>query len=233
MKNSRAYYEYLQYFGMYRPSKTAREIFKKLKELNAWEEINEYYKNYKKLWNGPEMNIYILPINGNNRSLIRQTKGKSGVTFKDKMMLFLGPIEDLKEWEALFIHEYNHATRMSHMTDDPLDYTLLDSVILEGMAEYAVKQYCGEKYIAPWTRAYSEKVLKRNWEHDFKPRLTIKKRNPLHDDLLFGRKLVPNMIGYALGYKIISEYNKNNIYSVNKMFSVPSENLIIRNIFNE
>ncbi|MBL5769258.1 hypothetical protein B5V88_16725 [Heyndrickxia sporothermodurans] len=233
VKNARAYYDYLLFFGMYRPSKMSKVIFKQLKTANAWEKINEFYKKYKKLWNGPEINIYILPINGLNRSLIRQTNGKSGVTFKEKMILFLGPTEDLKEWESLFVHEYNHATRMSYMSGDPLNYSLLDSLILEGLAEYAVEHYCGEKYLAPWTRAYSDKLLKRFWNSDFKDRLTIKKKDPTHDNLLFGRKFVPTMMGYAIGYKIISEYSKNNIYSIGEMFSSTSENFITRNIFDD
>lgn len=233
VKNARSYYEYLLFFGMYRPSKISKDIFQQLKQANAWEKINEYYKKYKKLWDGPETKIYILPINGMNRSLIRQTNGKSGVTFKDKMILFLGPSEDQKEWESLFVHEYNHATRMSYMSGDPLNYSLLDSLILEGLAEYAVEQYCGEKYLAPWTRAYSDKVLKRFWKSDFNERLTIKKKDPVHDNLLFGKKFVPTMMGYAIGYKIISEYNKNTIYSFNKMFSTSSEKLVNSNVFND
>lgn len=231
--NVREYYEYLLFFGMYRPSKSTKVIFQQLKELKAWEKINKFYKKYKKQWNGPEIDIYILPINRGLGSLFRSSNDKSGVTFKDKMILFLGPMKDLKDWESLFVHEYNHATRMSHMSGNPIDYTLLDSLILEGLAEFAVEQYCGKKYLAHWTRAYSEAVLKKFWVSDYKTNLTIKRKNPLHDDLLFGRKFVPNMMGYAIGYKIISEYNKNTIYSINKMFSIPSENLIIRNIFNE
>nr|WP_259546045.1 DUF2268 domain-containing protein [Heyndrickxia oleronia] len=233
IKNARAYYEYLQFFGMYRPHRRSKDLLEVLKEKQAWEKMAQYYKKYKKLWSGPEINIYILPINKYNHGLIRQTNGKSGVTFKDKILFFIGEIEDEKEWEALFIHEYNHATRMQHMKGNALDYTLLDSLVLEGLAEYAVEHYCGEKYLAKWTKGYSDKMLKRFWKSDFESRLTLKKRNPLHDDLLFGRKLVPHMIGYAIGYKIISEYNKKTIYSINKLFSVPSENLNFSNIFND
>ncbi|PTY83006.1 DUF2268 domain-containing putative Zn-dependent protease, partial [Heyndrickxia sporothermodurans] len=54
-----------------------------------------------------------------------------------------------------------------------------------------------------------------------------------HDNLLFGRKFVPTMMGYAIGYKIISEYSKNNIYSIGEMFLSTSENFITRNIFDD
>ncbi|WP_233269903.1 DUF2268 domain-containing protein [Heyndrickxia camelliae] len=228
-KRNRGFYQYLKGFGMYQPSNFNKNIFEALKKGSYWQKVDRLYDKYKKLWNGPEVNIYIFPINGANRQLIRQTNGKSGVTFEKNLYLFLSPLQDSKELEALFVHEYHHATRMHHLNKRPLDYTLLDSLILEGLAETAVEEYCGEEYLAEWTRGYSERHLQRFWKSDFKERLTINRRNWMHDDLLFGRKFVPRMMGYAIGYKIISEYKKYHEFSIERTISAPSEDLLIDN----
>ncbi|WP_283249432.1 DUF2268 domain-containing putative Zn-dependent protease [Bacillus sp. FJAT-49736] len=214
---------------MYQPSFVNKNIFEELKKALYWQKVEKLYQKYKKLWNGPEVNIYIFPINGANRSLMRETHGKSGLTFEKNLYLFLSPLQDQKELEALFIHEYHHATRMHNLSKQPLDYTLLDSLILEGLAEHAVEEYCGEKYLAEWTRGYSDKQLKRFWHSDFKERLSIDRRNWMHDDLLFGRKFVPRMMGYAIGYKIISEYKKHHPFTIQKTLSESSKSLLIDN----
>lgn len=230
-ENIRSFYEYLKFFGMYQPSRLSRNIFNNLKEMNVWEKVNKIFLKYKKLWNGPDIPIYIFPINANNRQLIRQTNGKSGVTFKNKMFLFLSSTNDEKEWEALFVHEYHHATRMNKIKKEVKDYNLLDSLILEGLAEYAVQEYCGEKYLNIWCKTYSEKQLKFYWNNDFKDKLEINRNYSIHDDLLFGKKFVPAMMGYALGYRIIVEYSRKHDLTTMKGLSMQSEELLVRSIF--
>ncbi|MGE6260203.1 DUF2268 domain-containing protein [Heyndrickxia sporothermodurans] len=230
-KNIRDFYEYLKFFGMYQPSKMSKNTFKSLKEINGWQKINKIYLKYKKLWDGPDIPIYIFPINFYNRNLIRNTNGKSGVTFKNKMFLFLSFTDDIKEWESLFVHEYNHVVRMNKMEKDVNDYTLLDSLILEGLAEYAVQEFCGEKYVNKWCKTYSEKQLKFYWNNDFKGKLDIKRNHPFHEPLLFGTKFVPVMMGYAIGYRMILEYSKNHDFTTMKGLSMLSEELLENSIF--
>jgi uncharacterized protein YjaZ len=229
IKKDRDFYNYLKYFGMYQPSNVSHKMFKELKEGGFWNTISDFYEKYKKLWKGPEVSIYLFPINGSNRQLMRQTNGKSGVSFEKSIYLFLSPLEDKKEIESLFVHEYHHTARMHDLQKKLLEYTLLDSIVLEGLAEHAVEEYCGEKYLAVWSRGYSDKQLERYWKSDYKSRLTINKKESIHDDLLFGKKFVPNMMGYAMGYKIISEYKKQNSFSTVKTLSIPSESFLVSN----
>ena len=42
-------------------------------------------------------------------------------------------------------------------------YTLMDSLILEGTAEYTVEKILGRKYCAGWVRLYNEEELKKCW----------------------------------------------------------------------
>ncbi|MED1202507.1 DUF2268 domain-containing protein [Heyndrickxia acidicola] len=223
------FYDYLKFFGMYQPSGHSKVVYEELKTVKAWEIIENLYLKYKKIFNGPEVNIYIFPINVTNRQLMRQTNGKSGVTIEKDLYLFLSPLADKKEWEALFIHEYHHAARIQKLRKKPFDFTLLDSMVLEGLAEHAVEEYCGEKYVAKMSKGHSDKLLKRFWNSDFKGRLNVLKKERIHDDLLFGKRLVPHMMGYALGYKIIEEYKKNYPFSTQEKIDIPSKDLLIRN----
>lgn len=74
------FYRYLQRFGMYRPSRQAEQIFTALKKADAWEKIGEYHAKYKKLWNGPDPDIYIFPVRNGNGFNFGRSRGKSGVT---------------------------------------------------------------------------------------------------------------------------------------------------------
>lgn len=222
------FYNYLKFFGMYQPSRQTKRVYEELKSVNAWETIESLYKKYKSLLNGPEVNIYIFPINVMNRQLMRQTNGKSGVTIDNDLYLFLSPHHDSKEWEALFIHEYHHAVRIQKLQKKPFEFTLLDSMVLEGLAEHAVEEFCGEKYVAKMSKGYSDQLLERYWQSDFRGRLNVLKKERMHDDLLFGKKLVPHMMGYALGFKIIEEYKKEFPFSTQTKIDTPSKELLVR-----
>lgn len=44
----------------------------------------------------------------------RGDENKSGVSFPNQLFLFIGEVENDKELEALFIHEYHHVCRIHH-----------------------------------------------------------------------------------------------------------------------
>ena len=61
----------------------------------------------------------------------------------------------------MFTHEYNHVCRLSKFQKSEEDYVLLDSIILEGLAENAVRERLGEEFLATWTSYYSNEELKK------------------------------------------------------------------------
>src|SRR5699024_2978860 len=107
-----------------------------------------------KKWNGPNIPIFILPSDQHNRKLQRELSGKSGLTFQDKLFLFISEDTSESELKSLFTHEYNHVCRLSQYPKEE-DYTLLDTIILEGLAENAVRERFGDQATANWTRHYS------------------------------------------------------------------------------
>jgi uncharacterized protein YjaZ len=219
-------YEYLAGFGMYTPNRRSWAIFERLKEMNIWEQVSSLLEKYKKSWNGPNINIYLFPMNTRNLFGINKSRNKSGVSFKDKMFLFLTPFEDEKELEALFVHEYHHICRMNKQNKSIKDYTLLDSIILEGTAEFSVEQICGQEYRAGWCHLYSSKEIDRFWNTFVKNNLTIKRDNILHDQILFGHNGFPKLLGYATGYELVKRFFQDNDYSPQKSFVIPARRFI-------
>lgn len=209
---------------MYKPNRRTWLIFQKLKKENIWEKVTKLEEKYQKRWKGPAVDIYIFPINSGN--FFRNSLGdKGGVSFKESMFLFLSPLEDDKELEALFIHEYHHVCRLNKQKKDIKEYSLLDSIVLEGLAEHAVEYYCGKNYKAKWCDIYSDKELNFYWEKLKDQIAHIKREEDLHDEILFGYRGYPKLLGYSLGYFIVKNTgNKNfstkiNFYTRSEYFS--------------
>lgn len=216
-------YAYLQNFGMYKPNFSTEQTFKEFEKENMWEILNELYLKYRKAWSGPDVPIFLFPINGNNGLFTRKTKRKSGVSFQDKMFIFLSQVDDIKDVEALFVHEYHHVCRLNKLNKNIEEYTLLDSMVMEGLAECAVLKYCGKEYLAKWCSLYSDEQLTTWWEKYLVTRLTTKKNEQIHNDLLFGKKRFPDLLGYAVGYKLVQQYYLDQPFYVKKSFTIASE----------
>lgn len=207
---------------MYKPDRRSRKAFDKLKEREFWSATKKFLNQYKRKWNGPDIPIFIFPLDESNSRLMREGRGKSGVSFVDKMFIFLTPIDDLKELEALFVHEYHHVCRMQAQKKSPEEYTILDSIILEGLAEHAVAANCGEKYTGEWSRRYSTKKLAEYWEDEISGKLSMTRNDREHDQILFGLGGKPRLIGYAMGYEIVKQYKQHGNFSEKASFKIPS-----------
>lgn len=219
-------YNELKNFGMYRPSRAARNSLNRMLEQKAWDKVEKLFNKYKKKWNGPDIPVFLFPVAQSGGFFLREAKSKAGVSFPDKMFLFLSQYEDSKEVEALFVHEYHHVCRLKMLNKRIEDYTLLDSIIIEGLAEYAVLKNCGPEYLAVWCRMYKEKELIFYWDKYLKKQLDTKKHERVHDELLYGEGRLPNLLGYAIGYNIVEHFYKTNNYSTKLSFSNPAKNYL-------
>jgi uncharacterized protein YjaZ len=215
-------YNQLIQFGMYRPSRSSKNNLDHMKEQKVWDKVQQLLTHYKNKWSGPDIPIFLFPLGQPRGFFMRREGNKSGVSYPDKMFLFLSPIEDPKELEALFVHEYHHVCRLRKLNKKMEDYTLLDSIIIEGLAEYAVLKNCGQDYLAKWCRIYSEKEISSFWDKYMVSQLSKRKNERTHDELLYGGGRIPNLLGYAVGYKIIENFYKNNNYSTKLSFIFPA-----------
>ncbi|WNF24129.1 DUF2268 domain-containing protein [Mesobacillus jeotgali] len=215
-------YSYLKNFGMYKPDRKNKGIFEKLKIEGYWNRIEKIFIKYKRKWNGPDIPIFIFPMDQSNARLMREGKGKSGLSFIDKMFLFLSPIDDERELEALFVHEYHHVCRMKAQKKNPEEYTLLDSMILEGLAEHAVAENCGVPYTGEWSKRYSTKKLADFWGKDIENKLSITRKDRDHDEILFGLGSRPRLLGYAIGYELVKQYKQYGNFTEKASFKISS-----------
>ncbi|OLS33714.1 DUF2268 domain-containing protein [Bacillus sp. MRMR6] len=203
-------YDYLSMYGMYSPMESGKVIVNELQRKKVWDTIHTEKKLLQKNWAGPSVPIFIFPSDTENPMIKQNFNGKSGLSFCDKLFLFLSADNGEKEIRSLFTHEYNHVCRLVHFQKKEEDYVLLDTIILEGLAEFAVNVRFGEEYTASWTSYYSDVELESIWNRIISPNKDLSKFDPRHQDLLFGLRRYPKMSGYCVGYYLVKKYIENN-----------------------
>ncbi|MFJ8235724.1 DUF2268 domain-containing protein [Ureibacillus sp. NPDC094379] len=185
------------------------KVVKELEEKKIWLIVEAEYERLKLLWNGPEVPIYIYPLTKYRPILEGIEVNKNGVTYNDVLFLFVTPELVETELKALLAHEYHHICRLAFLNKLPKEMMLLDSLIIEGMAECAVEELYGEQWLSPWTKSYSIEEAMMIWRKRFVPVLNLKgvknHRSFLYGD---GSKELPNWIGYCIGYKIVQSFLK-------------------------
>lgn len=188
----------------------------KLKKQNVWEVVQTEFKYLKERWSGPTIPIYIFPITQE-----QTITNKNGVAYPNALFLYIGELEK-QELKALFAHEYNHVCRLQYLDKSLDEVTLLDSLILEGLAECAVEEIYGDRWLAPWLRSYSLDKMLEIWKEHFLPQINIQGLNN-HAEFLYGGKL-PQWIGYCIGYEIVKSYIRN--HSANNLHVKSSKELL-------
>jgi uncharacterized protein YjaZ len=218
-------YHYLTLHGMYRPSKNGNEHVRKLQENKVWEIIKNEKQQLQKIWEGPNIPVFIFPSDTKNRKIKKDFNGKSGLAFNDKLFLFISKDTSDKEIRSLFTHEYNHVCRLFKFQKSEKDYVLLDTIILEGLAENAVRERFGEEFIASWTSYYSTDELEKIWNNLVQPNRNILKTDPKHQDLLYGLFSYPKMAGYSVGYYLVKKYIEANNLTSNDLLNTPTDKI--------
>lgn len=220
-------YSQLLKFGMYRPSWRTQKNLDSMFDDNAWEQVEKLFFKYKNKWSGPDIPVFLFPLEQKGGFFFRQDeRNKAGVSFPDKMFLFLSHYDDPMELEALIVHEYHHVCRLRSLNKKMEDYTLMDSIIIEGLAEYAVLRNCGKEYLASWCNIYTEKEMSFFWHRLLKEQLDKKKNDRVHDELLYGGGRIPSLLGYAAGYNIVKKFYHTENYSTKLSFSIPASKFI-------
>ncbi|WP_237721546.1 DUF2268 domain-containing protein [Paenisporosarcina sp. TG20] len=195
---------------------------------NIWGIVDHEYKLIRDLWNGPKIPIFIFPVKKVNVELIDRFPTKSGVAYKGALFLFLSAEVPIEEIKALLAHEYNHVCRLNYLGLSPEKIPLKDSLIIEGLGEYAVKDLYGEKWLAPWTNLYSFNDTAEIWAKYFIPSLNLVGIGN-HGHFLYGndRNPFPKWIGYYIGFQIVDSFEKKNgPFNNYELYCKSSEELI-------
>lgn len=220
-------FEYLTMHGMYfSPFNKAEDFLVKLKDNNVWKTVHKEKQQLQEKWDGPDIPIFIFPSDTNNQRLMRDSNGKSGLAFSDKLFLFISGQNEEEEVRALFTHEYHHVCRLSSYQASLKDYELLDAIILEGLAENAVRERFGEKLTASWTSYYSDQQLEKMQNKLVMPNKEIQQTDPRHQRILYGLGLYPKMAGYSVGYYIVKKYMEANTKTTKDLLHTPTNEFI-------
>ncbi|MDN7240644.1 DUF2268 domain-containing putative Zn-dependent protease [Planococcus sp. N028] len=121
-------------------------------------------------------------------------------------------------------HEYHHHWRTHALNITEQNQTLMDRLILEGLAEHFVKIRLGDAYLGPYKDALTEEQAKDLWERTYK--LCRNELGERTDFYMFGSKdeNLPLWAGYSLGYYLVKWYvEKNEGSSFEYLTSLDSE----------
>ena len=185
--------------------------------LDVWQIIENQLRALMLDWEGPDIPIYIFPI--------KRGFEKNGVAYKKGICLFISTKLTEKEVRALLTHEYHHMCRRVFVNEHP---TLMDSLVMEGLAEDAVENLFGSDYLSPWTKNYSLDELQSYWESHFVTALNQRGLS-LHQPFLFGDDLLnlPPWIGYCMGYQIVQSFKGPcGPCSVKELMQINAEDII-------
>lgn len=219
-------YQHLTRHGMYQNSFIGIDrLIKTLRKNKTWKLIHTYSIELKNRWDGPDVPIFILPADPSHQNLKQGIDGKSGLAFKDKVFLFISDHHSENELKALLTHEYNHVCRLNKLAKKESDYVLLDTIILEGLAENAVQSLIGKKYVAPWVNNYTTKEMQKMWRKIVYPNRNLPKNNIKHYNILYGQGFFPTMAGYAVGYYLVDQYIKEIKSKGKDLLNLPSETI--------
>lgn len=207
-------YNYLTQHGMYHPFRNGVEQVRVFQKNKVWELVQDEEEELQRIWEGPNVPVFIFPSDTHNLKFGVDTNGKSGLAFKDKLFLFISINSSENEIKSLLTHEYNHVCRLAKFEKSEKDYVLLDTIVLEGLAENAVRERFGEEYLAAYTTYYSNSDLEIIWNNLIRPNSNILKTNRKHLGILYGLNPYPKMAGYSVGYYIVNKYiEANNLTS--------------------
>ncbi|KGK92057.1 Zn-dependent protease [Desulfosporosinus sp. HMP52] len=218
-------YDYLTQHGMYRSFKNGKELARNLMENNVWKIVRNENEQLTKMWEGPNVPVFIFPSDTNNQAIRMDFNGKSGLAFRDKLFLFVSKDSLNTEIKALFTHEYNHVCRLYKYKKSEKDYGLLDRIISEGLAENAVRERFGEEFIATWTSYYTTDELEKLWNNLVYPNRNVLQTDRKHLGILYGLDSYPKMAGYSVGYFLVKKYIEANPLTSKDLFSTPADEI--------
>lgn len=218
--------------GMFQPEEDIKKSIDHFRQIKMWALLDKEYKKLREEWQGPNVPIYIYPSSDKNKLLTEYFHGKSGLAYKDKIFLFMGITVDEKDACALLIHEYNHVCRLNRFNIEESDLTLLDSIILEGLAEKEVEERLGTERCAFWSKIYNRKEAEHYWNKFIKKNVRVKKTSRFHHHLMYGARGIPKWLGYNIGYHIVESCCENHDYSTSELMDLSSKKILEKSSFN-
>lgn len=228
-KNTVGLQQYLCSIGLCRPDMEVS--WKQWKKRDFWKSIHTHLLYLQKKWNGPKVKVYILPSEVRH-PFISYLGGKAGISICGMIILFIYPTITTTELLALVTHEYHHQCRLTFSKESETSITLLESIVMEGLAEHAVQEQFGRERNAIWTRLYDNKKAMLMYNRWIKPNL-YKRGRINHFCYLYGdlQKGIPLWLGYFIGYRLVQSaaYDK----TTTQLLTVCAKSILQRSEFTD
>lgn len=230
-KDVQALQDHLLQAGLLHPDQPPASQW--LEREEPWQIVAEQYRQLQQKWTGPEVKIYLLPIEERNRFLSEQLGGKMGLTLPEAVILFIHPAIEEEELRALLTHEYHHCCRLFQTKVTEQEITLLESIVMEGLAEHAVKEEFGSERTAVWTRYYDQTWSMEWFEKWLRPNLDLPDRK-LHYRYLYGDRQhgIPLWLGYYCGFRLVATAWDEKA-STGRLLTCPARELLAKSEFHD
>ncbi|WP_059103985.1 DUF2268 domain-containing protein [Shouchella shacheensis] len=212
--------------GLFKPSASVKELTSLL-DSTCWTMAQAHFNVLKEKWEGPDIPIYLLPAVSNHRWLDEELGGKMGVSFGSGIVLFVQPTVSEKDLQALLTHEYHHVCRLDFTGETERSIPLLESMVMEGLAELAVLEEVGSESIASWTSRYDHMWREEWYTNWLYPRLHIQGRT-YYSHYLFGNEQagIPRWLGYYFGFQLCKAAMASEEKTVKEWLRQPAKEIL-------
>lgn len=217
-------YKYLLSHGLSNLSIECKKDMELLFEKNTWKSLSEEFEQLRRDFNGPDLPIFILPCHRTRNMFKNTVYHRGGIAHKNCICLFLSPIEGILQHKAVLLHEYHHIVRLTKLYKNK-KVTLLDAMILEGLAETAVLEKYGEEVQAPWTKQYSSKQCEFYYNKYLVDHLQLTSNEDGFSKYLYGGNGIPKLLGYSVGYDIVKSCLAQTEWSTDFLLHTPSNKI--------
>ncbi|WP_112182386.1 MULTISPECIES: DUF2268 domain-containing protein [Paraliobacillus] len=219
--------------GLFYPDPHDKHTILAMFKNDYWGIVEEQFNSLKQRWKGPEVPVFLFPSDFTNNRLQEEFSGLSGLSYPDKVFLFIKDDTSPKKLEALLTHEYSHVYRLQYKPLKDKTLNLSDAIVLEGIAEIAVQQLVGNTYLSKATGLYTKEEAQFYWNEWIKPNQHLVKTNLQHDQLMYGGEDIPKWAGYNVGFHLVKNYMENNNISLLELLQMPTDTIIEKSAFDK
>ncbi|GAB2568631.1 DUF2268 domain-containing putative Zn-dependent protease [Gracilibacillus alcaliphilus] len=217
--------QHLLNHGMFAPHTETDQIVEWLKQP-FHQKVQKALVKCQQMWSGPDTDVFILPSNEEAKEFKQWYNSNAGLSYPDKLLLFLQKEASNGEILALIIHEYSHICRLNHFSKKESEYTVLDAVILEGIAEWLVRKYLGETYGNKRLTVLSDNEFQRLWQKWISPTQELTRDHPQHNIIMYGRRGTPKNIGYVIGFHLIHRFMEEKTLSTGELIQIANQDIL-------
>ncbi|MGB7998736.1 MAG: DUF2268 domain-containing putative Zn-dependent protease [Anaerobacillus sp.] len=221
--------ESMLFFGMIHPESDPDLLTSKLtkvKDLNCEMVIQSELSRLQLKYQSDHLIFFELFILSDNDHFVKEKLGgvSAFTEWNGKMCFIVNPSEDITPvLRSVIAHEFHHHMRIQRLKMKEENETLLDRLILEGLAEHFVMCELGEEYLGPYKDALNETEAKYYWNNRFKQHMFVK--GIAAEPFMFGsnEKALPFWGGYAIGFFLVKQYiTKHPELTIQQLTGLPS-----------